>query len=341
MGYDPIDTNTNDSTVDKNININSINGADAESAALGEALTADGVGGFNFSVVESDALSQMQQFLSQSNISQIASSAIDVQNVIDAGLISYISASQTAMSEMVSSQTAMNTIAASAVAMNDMSSSQVAMQEISSSSIAMSEISSSQTAMQIVAQSPIAMNNISNSSTARTEILNSTTAKSEIQAVDQAIAKFIAGIVSKPAEDYPDMQTLTMDDSAMSSIAASATAMELVAASQVALNQIGNDASVQNTVYNNNTAISELNNSPLVQNVTDTVFRNQFVTVKSDTSILLSFDPGPSGSPSNEPKFGESDGVYPQTARKIVRENNTNNGNGGGGLTASFIDISG
>jgi hypothetical protein len=115
-----------------------INGADTSAAAAGEALASDGNGGFTFASVGGDLLSIINDFLSQSNMAQIASSQSDMQEVIN---------SPTVLSEVAASQTAMQEVAASQTAMQEVAASQIAMQEVGKSNIAQNEITSSNTAV--------------------------------------------------------------------------------------------------------------------------------------------------------------------------------------------------
>jgi len=174
-----------------------INGADTSAAAAGEALTSDGGGGFSFASVGGDALTQMSDFLTQANMSQIAASQSDMQDVVNTGLIQNVAASQTAIQEVAASQTAMQEVAASQLAiqeviaspfalnevvnsqtaMQEIAVSQTAMQTVATSETAMQEVAVSQTAMQEVAATQTAMREIGLSQTAQTEILNSNTAK--------------------------------------------------------------------------------------------------------------------------------------------------------------------
>jgi hypothetical protein len=86
------------------------NGADLSAASAGEALTADGNGNLSFASVGGDILSQMSEFLSQSNMAQVASSLSDMQDVINTGLLENVAVSQTAMAEVGFSQTAQTEI---------------------------------------------------------------------------------------------------------------------------------------------------------------------------------------------------------------------------------------
>ena len=150
-----------------------INGADISAAEDGEALTSDGSGGFSFTTVSGDSLGQMSDFLSQSNMSQIAASQSDMQDVINAGLMQNVANSQTAMQEVAASQTAMQLVA----------NSQEAMQAVANSKLAMQEVADSQTAMQAVANSREAtdtIGSIGNEHITENTILNSSTATAEL-----------------------------------------------------------------------------------------------------------------------------------------------------------------
>jgi len=153
-----------------------LNGADTSGAVAGEALTSDGQGGFGFASVGGDALTLMSEFLTQANMSQIASSQSDMQDVINTGLMQNVAASQIAMQEVTASQTAMQEVAASQNAMQEVTASQIAMQEVTASQTAMQEVANSQTAMQEVADSSLAFNQVATSATARGEIEGSSVA---------------------------------------------------------------------------------------------------------------------------------------------------------------------
>jgi len=157
-----------------------INGAETSAAAAGEALTSNGSGSLQFASVGGDALTQMSDFLSQSNMSQIASSQSDMQDVINTGLIQNVAASQTAMQEIVASQTAIQEVVNSLTALVDVTESQTAMQEVANSQTAMQEVANSQTAMQKVATSQTAMQEVATSRIAMEEVAASNTAKNEI-----------------------------------------------------------------------------------------------------------------------------------------------------------------
>jgi len=175
MGYDPIDTDETDNNADKEITVDAINGADTSAAAAGEALTSDGSGSFIFAEVGGDTFTQMSEFLNQANMSQIAASQSDMQQVINTGLFQNISASQTAMQEVAASQVAMQEVINSPVPLTQLVNSPIAMQEVADSQTAFQEVINSPTALQAVLDSEIAMQQVAASQTAMQEVANSQT----------------------------------------------------------------------------------------------------------------------------------------------------------------------
>jgi hypothetical protein len=177
MGYDPIDTDETDSNADKEITVDAINGADTSGAAAGEALTSDGSGSFIFAEVGGDTLTQMSEFLSQANMSQVAASQSDMQEVINTGLMKNVAASSTAMQEVAASSTAMQEVAASQTAIQEVIASQTAMQEVAASSTAMQAVANSQTALNEIGNNDIVQNTVYNNNTAIAELNNSNLAQ--------------------------------------------------------------------------------------------------------------------------------------------------------------------
>jgi len=178
MGYDPIDTSETDNTADRKISIDELNGANIVNASVGEALTSDGSGGFNFTSVGGDTLLDMQDFLSQSNMQQVVSSASDSQAVLDTGLIFNVLINSTARNEFFNSSVAMNEFAESDFAMESITEDSALMNEVANNSTSMSELADSSNAISIITASSIAVEEVGLSSTAQTEISNSTTAVS-------------------------------------------------------------------------------------------------------------------------------------------------------------------
>jgi hypothetical protein len=156
----------------------SINGADTSAAAAGEAITADGTGGFSFASVGGDTLSLMNEFLSQSNMQQVASSTADVQSVLNNGLIDNVLSNSTARTEFFNSSTAMNEVAEDIPAMETITQNQTIMNEVATNSTSMSELADSSNAISIITGSAIAVEEVGNSSVAQTEIENNATAVS-------------------------------------------------------------------------------------------------------------------------------------------------------------------
>jgi len=178
MTYDPIDTNENDSNADRKIAIDELNGADLLAAAADEALTSDGSGNLSFASVGGDTLSLMNEFLSQSNMQQVASSTTDVQSVLNTGLIDNVLSNSTARNEFFNSSTAMNEVAEDIPAMETITQNQTLMNEVATNSTSMSELADSSNAISIITSSAIAVEEVGNSSVAQTEIENNATAVS-------------------------------------------------------------------------------------------------------------------------------------------------------------------
>jgi len=196
-----------------------------------------------------------------------------------------------------------------------------------------------------------AMQEIRNNNTADTLFHESNNYANAIEAVASISLSTTGGInnlvnsssdMSTIANSQTAVEQLVASQTAMQEVADSQTAMQEVADSQTALDLIGNNAIVANTVYNNNTAISALNSSALIENVSESVGLGSNKQLRDDRTILLSHSTGSTGSRSNSPVFSNDSNLFPQTADQILRNTNRSQfTNEQTTTSATFIDISG
>jgi hypothetical protein len=230
-------------------------------------------------------------------------------------------------------------IAQDATAMAEIAQNNSTMAVMANLPTAVPLIANSTTAMQEIVSSTAAMNNIGNSALARSEILATSSALNEVTQVEMAAVKLSVGEADFDAEKYADTNDLINDDFALDKVVNTQSAIEVIASSSPALDVLGNDAVVQNTVYNTQTAVTALQNSPLTSNIDQSFRGDRDRTFKDDRSILLNFDYGAGGQARNQPVFGANSNQRPQTADQLRRTNDDNRINYNTNSDMTFIDI--
>jgi len=157
--------------------------------------------------------------------------------------------------------------------------------------------------------------------------------------------------IEKVVQDPESVSQFRNNSTIMSEIASSSRAMISIASSRNALRSVANSRTATDEVYENGTAISALNSSPLKQrdrrvhdrcSGADQFFRNNRV-------ILLSHNPSgganstsspDNAKPRNQTSFGRGNTDFPQTANEVKQRTPTNNFRTGNRFSnIRFIDI--